>query len=107
MFKLLSIVLTTASMGAVSAAPAKACDCGSSSASSSCCATAAAPSCCTTTAPAAGGNLQAMPGMPGMSQAQPAPNSARTYSYEPSMRSYSAPAARSQTPLYLVPKGQR
>jgi hypothetical protein len=49
-----------------------------------------------------------MQGMPGMSQAQPAPNSARTYSYEPSMGSNSAPATqRSQTPLFLVPKDQR
>ncbi|HEY2827129.1 MAG TPA: hypothetical protein VGJ04_05970 [Pirellulales bacterium] len=47
------------------------------------------------------------------SSAKAAPNaaastqSARSYSYEPSMGSASASAARSQTPLYLVPKSLR
>jgi hypothetical protein len=45
-----------------------------------------------------------MQNMPGMTQASAAPNSARTYSYEPSMRANSAPSPRSQTPAYLVPK---
>src|SRR5262245_22711054 len=39
--------------------------------------------------------------------AKKAPATTRSYSYEPSVRSYSAPAARSQTPLYLVPKRLR
>lgn len=31
----------------------------------------------------------------------------RSFSYEPSMRTNSAPMSRAQTPLYLVPKSQR
>jgi hypothetical protein len=36
--------------------------------------------------------------------AKKAPTTTRSFSYEPS---YSAPAARSRTPLYLVPKSLR
>ena len=101
MFKLLSIVLATTAVGAFAATTAYAGGC-CSTASPSC--GAAAPSCCTTTAPAASGDMQ---NMPGMTQAPAAPNAARTYSYEPSMRANSSTSARSQAPLYLVPKTQR
>jgi hypothetical protein len=97
MFKFLSLVLATTSIGAFSAASAQACGCCGSS---SCCATAAAPSCCTATAPADTGAAAA--------QVPAAPNATRSYSYEPSMGANSAPSrARVQTPSYLVPKSMR
>src|SRR5262245_12163572 len=39
--------------------------------------------------------------------AKNAPTTTLTFSYQPSVRSYSAPATRSQTPLYLIPKSLR
>jgi hypothetical protein len=102
MFRLLSAVLATTAIGALTATSAYAGGC-CSTAAPSCCAS-AAPSCCTTTAPATSDNLQSTPGT---TQAPAAPNAARTFSYEPTTRANSASPARPQTPGYLVPKAMR
>jgi len=66
-----------------------------------------------TPAPAPAAGVGGYGNAPSRATTAPAPTTqrdtgtTRSFSYEPSMRANSAPAARAQTPLYLVPKSMR
>src|SRR5262245_19954184 len=71
------------------------------------CGSAPAPAASTATKAPATDTVKKAPDNKKVETAKKAPTTTRTFSYEPSVRSYSAPATRSQTPLYLVPKSLR